>query len=74
VIHERPELPVFHEPRPQSLPIEDPADNKYLSSALEAKADFIISGGHHLKDLKVFEGIGVLDLSAFLVLVTKGAV
>jgi len=53
---------------------EDPADNKYLSSALEAKADFIISGDHHLKDLKVFEGIRILDPSAFLVLMTKGAV
>ena len=53
---------------------EDPADNKYLSAALEAKADFVISGDHHLKDLKVFEGIRILDPSAFLVLVTKGAV
>ena len=50
---------------------EDPADNKYLSAALEAKADFIISGDHHLKDLKVFEGIRVLDPSAFLVLAEK---
>ena len=50
---------------------EDPADNKYLSAALEGKADFIISGDHHLKDLKVFEGIRILDPSAFLVLVTK---
>jgi putative PIN family toxin of toxin-antitoxin system len=50
---------------------EDPADNKYLSAALEAKADFILSGDHHLKDLKVFEGIRILDPSAFLILVTK---
>jgi hypothetical protein len=53
---------------------EDPADNKYLSAALEAKADFIISGDHHLKDLKVFEGIRILDPSAFLALVAKNAV
>jgi putative PIN family toxin of toxin-antitoxin system len=50
---------------------EDSADNKYLSAALEAKADFILSGDHHLKDLKVFEGIRILDPSAFLILVTK---
>ena len=50
---------------------EDPLDNKYLSAALEAKADFIVSGDHHLKDLKVFEGIRILDPSAFLVLMTK---
>ncbi len=53
---------------------EDPADNKYLSAALEAKADFIISGDHHLKNLKVFEGIRILDPSAFLALVEKSAV
>jgi putative PIN family toxin of toxin-antitoxin system len=52
---------------------EDPADNKYLSAALEAKADFIISGDHHLKNLKVFEGIRILDPSAFLALVEKSA-
>jgi putative PIN family toxin of toxin-antitoxin system len=50
---------------------EDPADNKYLSAALEAKADFIISGDHHLKRLKVFEGIRILDPSAFLALMKK---
>jgi len=48
---------------------EDPADNKYLSAALETEADFIISGDHHLKNLKVFEGIRILDPSAFLALV-----
>jgi len=50
---------------------EDPADNKYLSAALEARADFIISGDRHLKDLKVFHGIRILDPSAFLALVAK---
>lgn len=50
---------------------EDPSDNKYLSAALEAKADFIISGDHHLKDLKAFQGIRILDPSTFLVLMTK---
>ena len=50
---------------------EDPADDKYLSGALEAKADFIISGDHHLKDLKVFHGVRILDPSALLALVVK---
>jgi putative PIN family toxin of toxin-antitoxin system len=53
---------------------EDPADNKYLSAALEAKANFIISGDHHLKRLKVFEGIRILDPSAFLALMKKSTV
>jgi putative PIN family toxin of toxin-antitoxin system len=50
---------------------EDPSDNKYLSAALEAKADFIISGDHHLKELKTFHGIRILDPSTFVVLMTK---
>jgi putative PIN family toxin of toxin-antitoxin system len=53
---------------------EDPSDNKYLSAALEAKADFIISGDRHLKPLKVFEGIRILDPSAFLALMKKSTV
>ncbi len=48
-----------------------PSDNKYLSAALEAKADFIVSGDHHLKDLKTFQGIRILDPSTFLVLMAK---
>ena len=69
------EATILAQGRVQIDPIrEGPADNKYLSAALEEKADFIVSGDHHLKDLKVFEGIRILDPSAFLMLVTKGAV
>ena len=50
---------------------EDPADNKYLSAAIEGKADFIVSGDHHLKDLRTFRGIRILDPSTFLALMTK---
>ena len=50
---------------------DDPEDNKYLSAAVEGKADFIVSGDHHLKDLKTFHGIRILDPSTFLVLMTK---
>jgi uncharacterized protein len=49
----------------------DPEDNKYLSAAVEGKADFIVSGDHHLKDLKTFHEIRILDPSTFLVLMTK---
>jgi len=50
---------------------DDPADNKYLSVALEGKADFIVSGDRHLKDLKIFHGIRIVDPSTFLVLLRK---
>ena len=52
---------------------EDPADTKYLAAAAEAKADFIISGDRHLKDLKIFEGIRILDPAAFLKFIEKTA-
>ena len=50
---------------------DDPADNKYLSAAAEAKADFIISGDHHLKDLKIFQSIKILEASAFFKLMAR---
>jgi len=52
---------------------EDPADTKYLAAAAEAKADFIISGHRHLTDLKMFEGIRILDPAAFLKFIEKTA-
>ena len=50
---------------------DDPKDNKYLSAAVEGKADFIVSGDHHLRDLKIFRGIRILDPSAFLTFMTR---
>jgi hypothetical protein len=40
---------------------DDPADNKILVCSLEGKAEYIISGYHHLKDLKIFQGIKIVD-------------
>jgi len=44
----------------------DPADDKYLACALEAQAGYIISGDHHLLDLKSFQGIKIMTPGAFL--------
>lgn len=44
----------------------DPTDDKYLVCAVEGNADFIISGDHHLKDLKIFRGIPIVDPATFL--------
>jgi len=44
----------------------DPDDTKYLVCAVEGRADFIISGDHHLKDLKSFQGIRIVDPATFL--------
>ena len=45
---------------------DDPSDNKYLSCALEGRADFIISGDHHLKDSKSYKNVTVVDPATFL--------
>jgi putative PIN family toxin of toxin-antitoxin system len=37
--------------------LEDDADNRVLECAIDGRADFIISGNHHLLDLREFRGI-----------------
>ena len=49
----------------------DPDDNRYLECAVEAQADFIISGDRHLKDLKNFQGIKIVDSATFLAFIEK---
>lgn len=41
---------------------DDPSDNKFLACALEAKADYIVSGDRHLRDLKQFHGVKIIDV------------
>jgi len=48
---------------------EDPFDNIFLSTALEGKADFIVSGDRHLLDLKEYRGIRIIELNNFLGLI-----
>ncbi len=45
---------------------DDPDDNKFLECAVEGEADYIISGDKHLKSLKSFSGIKIVDPAAFL--------
>ena len=44
----------------------DPSDDKFIETALAGKAGFIISGDHHLLDLKKFNQIQILQPKAFL--------
>lgn len=44
----------------------DPDDNRILECAIEAKADYIISGDQHLTPLGNFQGIPILKPEAFL--------
>ncbi len=45
---------------------EDPDDNKFLECAVEACADYIISGDAHLLKLQQFRGIEILSPKEFL--------
>ena len=60
---------------PGKLPIQavkdDPTDDKYLVCAVEGGADFIVSGDRHLKDLRQFQGIRIVDPAAFLKIVSQ---
>ena len=48
----------------------DPDDNKFLGCALEAKADFVVSGDNHLLSLKHFHRIQIVDAYTFIKKVT----
>lgn len=50
---------------------QDPTDHIFLSCALEAGADFIVSGDRHLLSLKIFEGIPILPVVQFLERLTE---
>ena len=45
---------------------DDPTDNKFLACALEGKADYIISRDPHLRNLKHYHGIQIVDATLFL--------
>ena len=46
---------------------EDPADDMFVvACALEAKADYIVARDPHLRNLKHFHGIQILDVTTFI--------
>jgi len=46
--------------------LQDEPDNRILKCAVEAQADMIVTGDHHLLALKEFEGIPIVRLADFL--------
>lgn len=45
---------------------KDPPDDMFLECAIEAHADYIVSGDDHLKKLNEFEGIEIITPKKFL--------
>ncbi|MFW5983596.1 MAG: putative toxin-antitoxin system toxin component, PIN family [Halobacteria archaeon] len=44
---------------------DDPSDNRILACALEADADYIVSGDRHLFELGGYEGIEIMEPTEF---------
>ncbi|MFA5904983.1 MAG: putative toxin-antitoxin system toxin component, PIN family [Desulfobacula sp.] len=52
---------------------KDLSDNKFLACALEAKADFIVSGDNHLLELKHYQGIQIVNAKIFVSKIKRSA-
>src|SRR5271155_988622 len=50
---------------------EDPDDDTIIQTAYDSKATYIVSGDHHLLDLKEFAGIKILTASKMLEIINK---
>lgn len=50
---------------------DDPSDNMFLACALESEADFIVSRDPHLRNLKQYHGVKIVDVKTFLEAVGK---
>ena len=46
--------------------LEDDADNRVLECAVEGRAEWILSGDHHLLGLREFRGIQIVRVAEFL--------
>ncbi len=49
----------------------DPSDNRFLSLALQGKADYIISGDKHLLELGKYRTTRIVSLNSFLSLLSE---
>jgi putative PIN family toxin of toxin-antitoxin system len=49
--------------------LEDVPDNRILECAVTARADLVVTGDHHLLKIKEFEGIPIVRLADFLLMV-----
>lgn len=51
---------------------DDPTDDMFLACAMETKTDYIVSRDPHLRNLKHFHGIKIIDVKGFVERVRKG--
>ena len=59
-------LDIVHPEQTVNAISDDPEDNRVLECALEAKADYIVSGDNHLLGLVEFSGIKIVKAAELL--------
>jgi uncharacterized protein len=58
---------ILAEPQEQIDAVQaDPSDNRYLEAALAGEASYVVSGDHHLLDLKRYRDIQILAPNEFM--------
>ncbi len=57
---------LVHPKRRIDIVLQDPDDNRVLECAVEAEAEWIVSGDPHLLELREHEGIQILSAAAAL--------
>jgi len=50
---------------------EDPDDDVVVNTAIDGRADYIVSGDTHLRELKRFQGVRIVSPRAFLTILSK---
>jgi putative PIN family toxin of toxin-antitoxin system len=51
---------------------DDPTDDMFPACAMEAEADYIVLRDPHLRNVKQFRGIGIIDVKTFVERVKSG--
>jgi putative PIN family toxin of toxin-antitoxin system len=60
------EIASIVDPKTRLSIVEDPNDNMLVECAVEARADYLISGDAHLKKIKRFRGVKIVSVGEFL--------
>ena len=56
---------------PKIIIEKDPKDDKFLHTAAEGHADYIVTGDHHLLDLKEYYGIKIVTPDEFIAILEE---
>jgi uncharacterized protein len=66
ILQEKRNIELVNPSRHYAIIPEDPEDDKFIDCAVEAQADYIISGDRHLLQVKAFRDIPIYSPKEFL--------